>query len=162
VDGKPIESWQELRWRLIHAQGADASSSPRRATETRAIGHAALPLGALAGADWEQNPMGSLGLKQDLGAPVVDRVLPGKPAERGGLRGGDRIVAVDGVPVRSPSDVAAITNERPASRWSSATRGAMSKRTRPSPPRPSTTTASGWAWWDCSCGSIPRSLLRSR
>jgi regulator of sigma E protease len=114
VDGRPIESWQELRWRLIHAQGADsvelavARDGDRGSAATRR-----LPLDALAGADWEQNPMAALGLKQDLGSPVVDRVLPGKPAERGGLRAGDRILAVDGAPVRSPSDVATLTNERP-------------------------------------------------
>jgi len=114
VDGKPIESWQELRWRLIHAQGSQSVElATVRDGERADPTLRRLPLDALAGADWEQNPMGSLGLKQDLGAPVVDRVLPGKPAELGGLRAGDRIVAVDGVAVRSPSDVAAITNERP-------------------------------------------------
>jgi regulator of sigma E protease len=53
--------------------------------------------------------MSALGLRQDLGPPLVDGVLPDKPAERGGLRAGDRILAIDGVPVRAPADVAALT-----------------------------------------------------
>jgi len=44
---------------------------------------------------------------------LIDQVLPGKPAERAGLRSGDRIVAIDGTPVRSPSDVATLTNAKP-------------------------------------------------
>jgi regulator of sigma E protease len=54
-----------------------------------------------------------LGLRADLGPPVVDQVLPGKPAERAGLHGGDRIVAVDGKPMSSPSDVASFTSAHP-------------------------------------------------
>jgi regulator of sigma E protease len=114
VDGRAVGSWQELRWRLIHAQGADsvtlavARDGDRADPSTRT-----LDISKLAGADWEQNPLVTLGLKQDLGPPLIDQVLPGKPAERGGLRAGDRILAIDGVPVRSPSDVAATTNERP-------------------------------------------------
>jgi len=52
-------------------------------------------------------------LRADLGAPIVDQVLPGKPAERAGLVNGDRILAVDGRPMRSPSDVASLTNAHP-------------------------------------------------
>jgi regulator of sigma E protease len=63
--------------------------------------------------DWEGNPLASLGLRADLGAPIVDAVLPGKPAERAGLRHGDRILAVDGRPMSSPSDVASFTNAQP-------------------------------------------------
>ena len=45
--------------------------------------------------------MGSLGLEIGTrdGAPVVIRPLPGTPAERGNLRAGDRIQALDGRPV---------------------------------------------------------------
>jgi len=40
-------------------------------------------------------------------------VMAGKPAERAGLQRGDRILAVDGVPVNSPGDVATRTNAKP-------------------------------------------------
>jgi len=72
-----------------------------------------LPLGSLAVADWEGNPLAALGLRPDFGAPLVDQVSPGKPAEAAGMQGGDRIVAVDGRPTRSPSDVAQATNAKP-------------------------------------------------
>ena len=114
VDGKPIGSWQELRWRLIQAQGGESVAlAVTRDGSTASPVERTLPIGAVGTADWEQNPLATLGLKQDLGAPLVDQVLPGKPAERAGLRAGDRIVSIDGAPVRSPSDVAQLTNARP-------------------------------------------------
>jgi regulator of sigma E protease len=114
VNGKEVGSWQELRWQLIHAQGSDAVTLRIARDGDRGDSiERPLAINSLTGTDWEQNPMGVLGLKQDLGTPMVDQVLPGKPAERGGLRAGDRIVAIDGTAVRSPSDVAALTNARP-------------------------------------------------
>jgi regulator of sigma E protease len=70
-------------------------------------------LDALAPGDWEGNFLGQLGLKTDLGAPVVREAVSGKPAARAGVRAGDAIVAIDGEPVRSPSDVATVTNAHP-------------------------------------------------
>jgi len=63
--------------------------------------------------DWEGNFMPLLGLAADFGPPLIDEVVPGRPADRAGIRAGDHIVAIDGVPVRSPADVASRTNARP-------------------------------------------------
>jgi len=114
VDGEPVASLQDLRWRVLKAQGRERigveveRSDGSRATRT-------LPLGSLAVADWEGNPLAALGLRPDFGAPLVDQVTPGKPAEAGGMKDGDRIVSVDGRPTRSPSDVAQATNAKPGS-----------------------------------------------
>ncbi len=89
-------------------------------------------------ADWEGNFMPLLGLAADFGAPLIDEVIPGKPAERAGLKAGDHIVAVDGAPVRSPADVASRTNARPGRRvtFSIARDGARAATSR-SPPEAS-------------------------
>jgi regulator of sigma E protease len=73
-----------------------------------------IDLAKVTPADWEGNALAVLGLRADLGAPLVGEAVPGKPAALAGLAAGDRIVAIDGTPVRAPGDVAAITNARPA------------------------------------------------
>jgi regulator of sigma E protease len=116
LDGEPVRSWQDLRWRLTKAQGhedvalAVEPAGPRAGDPpvTRT-----LTIGRLQTADWEGNAMAALGLRADLGSPLIAELVAGKPGERAGLKVGDRIVAVDGAAVRSPSDVAAITNAKP-------------------------------------------------
>ena len=111
VDGDPVRSVQELRWRLLREQGEPSVrvSLARGNAATEPVVRD-LSLGGLSDSDWERDPLTKLGLVVDLGAPIVDAVLPGKPAEAAGLKAGDRIVAVDGVPMHSPAAVAEITN----------------------------------------------------
>jgi len=115
IDGESVRSWQDLRWRLTKAQGHDTASlaiePAGRAGDppvTRTI-----DIGRLTPADWEGNALATLGLRADLGAPLIGEAIPGKPGARAGLEAGDRIVAINDTPVRSPGDVAAITNARP-------------------------------------------------
>ncbi len=115
LDGEAIGSWQDLRWRLLKASG----SSSVRLDVTREDGSKAtrsLALAALNAGDWESNFMATLGLRADLGSPIVNEALPGKPAANAGIRPGDAIVAIDGTAVRSPADAAAITNAHPGER----------------------------------------------
>ncbi len=115
LDGEAIGSWQDLRWRLLKASG----SSSVRLEVTREDGSKAtrsLALAAVNAGDWESNFMATLGLRADLGSPIVNETLPGKPAANAGIRPGDAIVAIDGTAVRSPADAAAITNAHPGER----------------------------------------------
>jgi regulator of sigma E protease len=115
VDGSPVRSWQDLRWQLLHASGSDAVKlAVERPGGVRA--ERTLSLAALNAGEWEGNFLGALGLKLDLGVPLVRDVVPGKPAAIAGLKAGDAILAIDGEPMRSPSDVATVTNGHPGER----------------------------------------------
>ena len=116
VDGAPVKSWQDLRWRLLKASGhPDAVLGIVRASDRSSDEPATrvLSLAPLSMSDWEGNFMPMLGLAADFGEPLIDEVIAGKPGDRAGLRAGDHIVAIDGEAVRSPSDVAARTNGKP-------------------------------------------------
>ena len=112
VDGVAVESFHDLRWRLLDASGRDrielAVSTLGGAQATRV-----LSLAQLSGSDWEGPFMQKLGLAADFGPPLIEEAVAGKPAARAGLRSGDRILAVDGATVRSPADVALATNAKP-------------------------------------------------
>jgi regulator of sigma E protease len=116
LDEDPVQSWQDLRWRLLRAQGRDAVAlavlpKDARAGDVPAI--RMLPLANVKSVDWEGNTTSVLGLRPDLGAPLVNEVVPGKPAATAGLQKGDRIVAIGSSPMHSPGDVAQTTNASP-------------------------------------------------
>jgi regulator of sigma E protease len=115
LDSEPLTSWQDLRWRLLKASGNESVRVDVK-QEDGSTATRVLPLATLTAGDWEANFMAALGLRADLGAPVVNEVLPGKPAANAGIRTGDAILAIDGTAVRSPSDAAAITNAHPDER----------------------------------------------
>ena len=112
ADGTPVRSWQDLRWRLLRASGgSEVALDIERPDGARAV--RVISIAGLSGADWERNFMQQLGLKADFGPPVVDEVVPDKPAQRAGIARGDRILAIDGIAVASPADAAAATNAHP-------------------------------------------------
>lgn len=112
VDGAAIASWQDLRWRLLQASGAGDAELTVASSAGAESSHR-LRLDSLSERDWESNFMAQLGLKTDLGAPVIADVAAGKPAAAAGIRAGDRILSIDGEATRSPADVAAIINAHP-------------------------------------------------
>lgn len=116
VDGTPVRSWQDLRWRLLAVSGRpEAAIDVRRDRGPEADREATrrLPFAAIALSDWEGNFMPKLGLTPDFGPPLVEEAIAGKPAAAAGIRAGDRVVAVENTPANSPADVAAATNARP-------------------------------------------------
>ena len=102
VDGEPIATWQELRWRVLqHA----LQGEPARLETLDERGHldaTTLDLSGFSANDAETDVLERAGLR--LYRPpleaVLGRVLAGSPAERAGLQAGDRIVAADGAPIR--------------------------------------------------------------
>jgi regulator of sigma E protease len=116
LDGEPVKSWQDLRWRLTKAQGRDSVALAIQPAGPHAGDPPVvrtLSIAKLTSSDWEGNALATLGLRTDLGPPVIAELVAGKPGQRAGLEAGDRIVRINDAAVRSPSDVAAITNARP-------------------------------------------------
>ncbi len=113
LDGDAVQSWQDLRWRLLRAQDRDVVAlavAPGDAREGDAPVIRKLSLAGVKPSDWEGNAIATLGLRPELGAPMVSEVLPSKPAADAGLMKGDRITAIAGMAMHSPGDVAQATN----------------------------------------------------
>ncbi|MBW3660456.1 MAG: RIP metalloprotease RseP [Gemmatimonadetes bacterium] len=99
VGGEPVENWYELTQGIADGQGP-------------------LTLGLESGETVEvpvaEDERGALAVSiQPLVPPRIAEVESGSPADRAGLRPGDRIVSVDGVEIVSFGDISGIVRERP-------------------------------------------------
>jgi regulator of sigma E protease len=113
LDGRPLESWQELRWRLLRVSGVPSVElSVRRGGETLTR---KLELKGLSTTDWEGPFLDTLGLKLYLPAapPAVLRVLEDRAGAAAGLRAADIIVAIDDQPLSGISEARRIIAAHP-------------------------------------------------
>jgi regulator of sigma E protease len=109
VNGKAIETWQQLRWevlrRALDKEPLDLDViSPQRETGRYQIATDRFDLEEL-----EKDPLRALGLtlyRPRLPA-VVGRVLPGSAAELAGFRESDRVLSIDGRPIAQWAELAA-------------------------------------------------------
>jgi len=95
IDGHPLESWQELRWRLLRLSGAPAVDiTVKHGAETSTK---RLSLTALTASDWEGPFLDTLGLKLFLPSapPVIARAIEGRPGAAAGLKSEDVLIAID-------------------------------------------------------------------
>src|SRR2546422_5015674 len=116
VDGEPVATWQELRWRLLQAA---LQRSPVRLETVDERGHlavATLDLSGFPAADVESDVLERIGLRlyRPPLEPVLGQVVAGGPAERAGLAPGDRIARVDGRPIDSWESLVAAVRSRPS------------------------------------------------
>jgi regulator of sigma E protease len=115
INGEPMASWQQLRWRLLQLAVEKQSArleviDPEQRLTWRTLDLSTFDLEGLDG-----DPLARLGLKLDRPdvAPVVGSLVAGGIADQGGLRPGDRIVSIDGVEVRFWEDVVKAVRRRP-------------------------------------------------
>lgn len=100
--GEPVEirSYHDLRWYVtdatVHGRDLALQLTDAHGQRPREV---VLPLGILGSREVDATLMQKIGLGQPYSAPVLGRVLPGGPAERAGLRSGDRVLSIDGEPV---------------------------------------------------------------
>jgi regulator of sigma E protease len=95
-----VRSLTDLRWQVTQAmlRGEDIdllASDP----EGRGQRRIHLALASLAGADVDAKTMQKIGLGAPWSEPVLGEVKPGGAGAAAGLKAGDRIVSIDGVPI---------------------------------------------------------------
>ena len=97
VDGEAIATWTDIGMTLAARLGDTGSIEIETAKEGYRRSY------SIAIDEWhadaeDPNLLESLGLGSEL-PPIIASVVPGEPAERGGLRANDRITHIDGQPV---------------------------------------------------------------
>ena len=115
VAGRRTPTWETAVYALLResVEGRDLPVRVRDADGTERL-HL-LPGDRLARLAEEGSILDGIGLtpKRPLVAPVIGRIVAGEPAERAGLREGDRILAVDGEPVETWSGLVSIIRKNP-------------------------------------------------
>ena len=101
IDGDPITTWQELRWRVLQAAIQRESVNLETIDDRGHIEMTTLDLRRFPAADVESDVLERVGLRLYRPAlpPVLGQIVPGGAAERAGLASNDRIVRVDGAPM---------------------------------------------------------------
>lgn len=94
IDGVVVATWEEVQERVVLAsrQGFDLLLDRRGATHAVRLRSGPLGLGF--------HPAAFL-----ANDPIIDRIIPGSPAEHAGLQPGDRVVRLAGQPVQWWDDV---------------------------------------------------------
>jgi regulator of sigma E protease len=115
IDGEPVATWQEVRWRVL--QGALQREPVRLETEDESgqVTTATLDLRDFSSDAVETDVLELVGLRlyRPPLEPVIGMLVPGGPADRAGLKEGDRIVRADGQPVGSWESLVAAVRARP-------------------------------------------------
>lgn len=105
VNGEPVRIWSDLRWKLVQlaletrpveleVDRPVAGSAGERVSEL-----VSLSLAGLAPKDLEGDFLSRLGIELARPPATIGKVLADGPAQRAGLRQGDLIQNVDGVPL---------------------------------------------------------------
>lgn len=103
VNGRPVTTWQDVRWRLLEA-GLQRERISVDAVDARGADvSAALDLSGLPPEAVEGDVLERIGMRlyRPPLDPVLGRLVKGGAAERAGLKEGDRITRADGAPVQS-------------------------------------------------------------
>jgi regulator of sigma E protease len=115
VEGEPIETWQELRWRVLQAA---LQQQPLRLEAVGERGHLrelTLDLRGYPTDEVESDALERVGLRlyRPKLDPLIGQVVDGSAAERAGLAAGDRVVSIDGRPIDSWEALVAAIRARP-------------------------------------------------
>ena len=115
VGGEPIQTWQELRWRVIQGALQRESLALEVSNEREAIAHRKLDMTSFPAADFEGDALERIGLRlyRPPLDPVFATIVPGSAAERAGLKVGDRVLEAGGKPIAYWEELVQAIRARP-------------------------------------------------
>ncbi len=102
INGEKTLTWTQMLYRFATASAGGEAIELEVRDRYGKIHRRVLPHDAIGDLAEVKNPLVRLGLKPDLPTvpAVLGKVIPGEPAEQAGLKPGDRILSMDGKPVK--------------------------------------------------------------
>ena len=99
VNGAPVASWTELHWELVRAAADKQAARLDVAGAGGGAYRATIPAAVTGALKVDGDLFGALGLNLWRPQGRIEQVIAGGAAARAGLRAGDIVSAIDGVPV---------------------------------------------------------------
>lgn len=118
INGEAVASWQDVRWRVLQLAVDRQQARLEVLDHSQRVEWRTLDLARFAADGFEGDPLARMGLRlyrPDV-EPVIDKIMAGGVAERAGLRSGDRVIAIDGRPVRIWDELVASVRAHPGER----------------------------------------------
>ncbi|MDD5297687.1 MAG: RIP metalloprotease RseP [Rhodocyclaceae bacterium] len=114
-DGEAVESWQQLRWRILQNAGQPGAHRLETLNGRGEITDRAMDFGELSTDDPEADPLAPTGLRpyHPPLAAVVGQVSEGSAGAAAGMKAGDRVLAVQGKKVADWRDMVAAVRASP-------------------------------------------------
>jgi regulator of sigma E protease len=118
VNGQPVTTWQDLRWRVLQGALQREQLAVEVIDERGRSSHLTLDLAGFASDDVEGDMMERIGLRlyRPTLPAVLGQVVAGSAAERAGLRAGDRVTRADGRALGTWDDLVQEVRRRPEQR----------------------------------------------
>jgi regulator of sigma E protease len=115
IDGEPLATWQELRWRVLQAALQRERLGLELINARDQISSVTLDLRDYPAQEVESDVLERIGLRlyRPSLEPVLGQVVSGSAAERAGLEKGDRVTHIDGRPVTTWEDLVREVRRRP-------------------------------------------------
>jgi regulator of sigma E protease len=103
VNGEAIEAWSEFRWRLLRGamKGERLQMSLQRTNEANRseLREVSLNLTSIPPDSLDEHLLELVGMEMARPPAILGEITPGGPADRAGLKAGDRILRIDGLPI---------------------------------------------------------------
>lgn len=115
VNGETIVTWQDFRWRILKGAFQREVLSIEVANDSQQVSINRLDLSSLETAELDGDVLTRIGMSlyRPQFEPVLGEIESGSRAQAAGLVRGDRVVRVDGKPMRSWQDFVKVIQQNP-------------------------------------------------
>ncbi len=117
VNGEPVASWQDVRWRMLQLALERRPVKVEVLNRNNQLNWRTLDMSSFDEEQLEGDTLALLGLKlyRPEIKPVIGEIVAGSVAQRAGLQTGDQILAADGKPIVSWNDLVRAVRSHPGS-----------------------------------------------